>query len=124
MDGQILITANNEGYAIVIKIDIEKGIDQAKVVHRIKIESKFLFYADHPNSRSVILDNMLYFIHDRFSLIKIDAKTLQIIKEEKIHLPDSVVEKTEDSEFVKAEHFGIVKDDSTHSMAVVYNDKQ
>ena len=91
MEGYLLITANKRGSAEVIKVDIEKGIDQARVVHRIQIESKFEFEADHPFPRSVVLENMLYFVHDRFSLVKIDATTLQIIKEENIQLPDSVL---------------------------------
>ena len=69
---------------------------------------------------------MLYFVHDRFSLVKIDAITLQMIQQENIHLPDSVLEKKyrESGEsFVATEHFGILKDDSINSVAVVYNDK-
>lgn len=44
MEGHLLITANNkEGKAEVVKVDIQKGIDQAKVVDRIQIESKLEF---------------------------------------------------------------------------------
>lgn len=39
-----LITANNkEGSAEVIKVDIEQGIDQARIIHRIHIKSKLEF---------------------------------------------------------------------------------
>lgn len=64
---------------------------------------------------------MLYFVHDRFSLVKIDATTLEIIQEVNIKLPDSVLEKERRGDKIKAEQFGIVKNDSAHSVAVVYN---
>ena len=107
----------------MIKVDIQRGIDQARVVHRIQIQSKFDWDAKHTLPRSMVLDNMLYFVHDRFSLVKIDATTLQIIQQENIQLPDSVIEKDYFGS-VEAEHFGIVKDDSAHYVSVVYNDKQ
>ena len=82
MDGHFLITANKKGSAEVIKVDIERGIDQARVVHRIQIKSQYDARPMSDNSlfaHSVVLDGMLYFVHDRFSLVKIDATTLQII---------------------------------------------
>ena len=83
MESHFLITANNKkGLADVIKVDIQRGIDQARVVHRIQIESQLDSIAKRrPFPLSVVLDKMLYFVHDRFSLVKIDATTLQIIKE-------------------------------------------
>ena len=123
MDGYFLITANKYGSAEVLKVDIQRGIDQARIVHRIQIESKldFSIGVKHPLPHTVVLGNMLYFVHDRFSLVKIDATTLQIIRQENIQLPDSVREK---KGLGDVEHFGILKDDSSHSVAVVYNDKQ
>lgn len=77
MESHFLITANNDqGSAEVIKVDIQRGIDLARVVHRIQIKSLFEFKARHLLAHSVVLDNMLYFVHDRFSLVKIDATTL------------------------------------------------
>ena len=130
MEGHLLITAKNhkERSAEVIKVDIQGGIDQARVVHRIQIKSENDYYVSSPFPRSVLFENMLYYLVVNYgiSLVQINATTLQIIQQDKFNIPDSVVEKSKyynGHVGVEVFHLGIVKNDFDNCVAMVHNSK-
>lgn len=79
----VILTSYERGEAHVIKINISKGIDFAKVVDRKQIPSNYCpkYTSDEsPQAHSVMKDNFLYFLIDRKNLVKFNAITLEIIK--------------------------------------------